>query len=85
MNRIVTQRLILRPFTCADCPSTYAIFSDREINRFLPCFPLACQAEAKDFLHQHLEGDYCFALCLKEDESRPVGYITFLIQMELQT
>ena len=77
MNRIITERLVLRPFTFDDIECIYAIFSDRELNRFLPWFPLACPAEAEDFLHQHLEGDYCFALCLKEDESRPVGCITF--------
>lgn len=29
------------------------------------------------FFQHEIEGDYCFALCLKEDESRPVDYITF--------
>ena len=50
MNRIITERLVLRPFTYDDIGCIYAIFSDRELNRFLPWFPLACPAEAEDFL-----------------------------------
>ena len=35
-----TERLLLRPFTEDDLPAVFAIFSDREVNRFLPWFPV---------------------------------------------
>ena len=40
MERLETQRLILRPFCKDDVAAIYDIFSDVEVNRFLPWFPL---------------------------------------------
>lgn len=33
-----TERLILRRFSENDLEAIYRIFSDEEVNRFLPCF-----------------------------------------------
>lgn len=42
MNKptIETERLILRKFTEKDIEALYEIYSDEEVNRFLPWFPL---------------------------------------------
>ena len=37
---IETERLILRKFTLDDLEAIYQIYSDEEVNRFLPWFPL---------------------------------------------
>ena len=36
MDSIRTPRLILRPFSDSDAEAIFAIFSDEEMNRFLP-------------------------------------------------
>ena len=40
MNHLETERLILRPFTEQDAEALFAILSDRDVNTFLPMFPL---------------------------------------------
>lgn len=39
--------LLLRRFTEGDIPALFALYADREINKFLPWFPLETQAQAK--------------------------------------
>lgn len=68
-----TKRLILRPFTEEDNPAVFAIFSDPEVNRFLPWFPLRSIQEASDFRKTRLSG--AFAVALKKDNI-PIGYVT---------
>ena len=48
---IVTERLILRRFEPSDVEAVYLLFSDKEVNTFLPWYPL----------------DDILAICLKED------------------
>lgn len=44
-----TRRLILRKFNENDLEAFYDIFSDKEVNQFLPWFPLKNLDEAKSF------------------------------------
>ena len=75
-----TPRLILRRFTERDIPTILAIHSDREVNAFLPWFPLKSLQEAQDFYqsryalaYREPQG-YRYAVCLRQDGS-PVGYV----------
>ena len=52
-NRIETGRLILRLFTKEDINALFAIFSDKDVNTFLPMFPLRNMEEAKEYLQKH--------------------------------
>mgnify|MGYP001030528471 CR=1 FL=1 len=70
-----TNRLILRRFDENDMEAIYLLFSDKEVNVFLPWYPLKDWNEAKIFYEKHLKAKkYCFAICLKDDDS-PIGYV----------
>ncbi len=75
-----TERLILRKFTKADIPALYNIYSDEEVNRFLPWFPVKTMAEAGHFWEENyaskyeLPQAYAYAVCLKKDHI-PIGYM----------
>ena len=43
-----TERLLLRKFTKQDMAALFAIYSDEEVNRYLPWFPLKNMEEAAD-------------------------------------
>ena len=69
-----TQRLILRKFTKDDLPAFWEIMKDKEVNTFLPWFPLETEQEATDFLTNRFLTYYetpfaCrYAVCLKENK-----------------
>lgn len=75
-----TQRLILRKFTENDMEAFYAIYSDVEVNKFLPWFPLQSIGEAKAFFVKKYEKEYAcsygyqYAICLKSNNI-PIGYV----------
>lgn len=75
-----TERLLLRKFTENDLQAIYDIYSDEEVNTFLPWFPLQTLEEAKDFYEKQLlnnyrkENGYNYAICLKTDDV-PIGYV----------
>lgn len=75
-----TERLILRKFTENDFDAMYKIFSDVDVNKFLPWFPLKTIEDVKTFYIEQYEKKYKqekaynYAICLKED-NRPIGYI----------
>lgn len=75
-----TERLILRKFTEDDLEAMFKIYSDKEVNRFLPWFPLGTLKETKLFYKREfaekyiLKSAYNYAICLKED-NYPIGYI----------
>ena len=77
---IETERLILRKFTKADVEALYKIYSDKEVNKFLPWFPLKSMEEAYSFYEQRYAvkyaepQGYAYAICLKADNI-PIGYI----------
>ena len=43
---LAAERLILREFTAGDLEDVYQIFSDAEVNRFLPWFALKTRSDA---------------------------------------
>ena len=77
---IETGRLILRKFTENDLEAFYQIYSDEEVNTFLPWFPLKTMEEARRFYENSCEtkyrekNAYNYAVCLKKDNI-PIGYI----------
>lgn len=79
-DRIQTERLIIRKFTDNDVEALFRIFSDEELNTFLPWYPLKSMAEAVDLLNNRylnansLYDGAGFAVCLKEDDV-PIGYV----------
>ena len=70
-----TERLILRRFTPQDAGAVYSIFSDTEVNRFLPWFPLQTMQDALQFYEERLACGNYLAVCMKDDDS-PVGYLS---------
>ncbi len=82
-----TQRLILRKFTKKDLKAIYEIYSDLEVNTFLPWFPLKSMEEAEMFYEQRYAGKYrqkdayAYAVCLKE-EDYPIGYVNVSTEEE---
>lgn len=77
---ITTPRLILRKFTQGDIAALHEIYSDEEVNKFLPMFPFETLAHAQEFYETQLVAKYAaqkgcnYAICLKED-NYPVGYV----------
>ena len=77
---IITNRLILRKFTENDVDSLLEILSDREVNTYLPWYPLENKDEAKLFLEDRFLSyydrptAYRYAICLKED-NKAIGYV----------
>ena len=75
-----TERLILRKFTPDDLKALFDIYSDEEVNTFLPWFPLKTLEEARTFYEERYgkkyeqEKAYNYAICLKTDNI-PIGYI----------
>lgn len=75
-----SERLILRKFTENDLDAIYKIYSDEEVNRFLPWYPLKTMEEAKFFYEKQFVGRYnqecaySYAICLKKDNC-PIGYV----------
>lgn len=72
IHEIETERLILRRFTEHDLNALYEIYSDAEVNKFLPWFPLKTMAETKTFYAKNSTNSY--AICLKTN-NYPIGYI----------
>ena len=50
-----TKRLILRKYTKNDLEAIYKIYSDHEVNKFLPWFPLGTMEETKIFYEEIIE------------------------------
>ena len=75
-----TNRLVLRRFTPQDLEALYQIYRDREVNRFLPWFPLENLQQAQVFYAQRYAAKYAqpqgyaYAICKKE-YNFPIGYI----------
>ena len=67
--QLETERLILRKFTEEDTEALYLLLKDKEVNLFLPWFPLKNMEEAKDFYEKRFANkEYYFAICLKKDD-----------------
>ncbi len=77
---LTTERLVLRRFSCGDAAALLRILGDREVNTFLPWFPLETLADAEEYLQERYldfyaqAAGYRYAVCLKSDDL-PVGYV----------
>lgn len=72
--RFETDRLILRKFENSDMDALYQLLKDKEVNTFLPWFPVKNMEETKDFYEKRFAGKpYYFAICLKDNY--PIGYV----------
>lgn len=75
-----TNRLILRKFTDHDTDALFSIYSDEEVNTYLPWYPLKTLEEAKIFFRESYSEKYSkpqgynYAVCMKTDNI-PIGYI----------
>ncbi len=75
-----TERLILRKFCADDIAALFSIFSDEEVNMYLPWFPLSSLEEAERLFEMgyavayEQPWGYRYAVCLKEDNIS-VGYV----------
>lgn len=75
-----TKRLILRKFTENDIEALFLILKDKEINTFLPWYPMKNLEQAKKFYEERYTftylkpQGYAYAICLKSDNF-PIGYI----------
>lgn len=78
--KLETEKLILRKFTQDDLYALYEIYSDRDVNKFLPWFPLENEGEVKSLFEEKYAAvysepqGYAYAICLKSD-NYPIGYI----------
>lgn len=77
---IETERLILRKFDKNDLDAMFRIYSDKEVNTYLPWFPLYSLQETEAFFEERYQQAYwqaCgyrYAICRKCDNI-PVGYV----------
>ena len=75
-----TERLILRKFTENDLEAIFAIYCDKEVNTYLPWFPVKSIEEARVLFEDKYAKvyrepcGYQYAICLKKDNV-PIGYI----------
>lgn len=78
--KLETERLILRQFNENDVEALFAIYSDEEVNTYLPWFPLKSLKEAVRFYEEKYAeayrqaNGYKYAICLKSDNF-PIGYV----------
>lgn len=78
--KLETEKLILRKFTEDDLDALYEIYSDRDVNKFLPWFPLESEDEVESLFEEKYAAvysksqGYAYAICLKSD-NYPIGYI----------
>ncbi len=75
-----TERLILRKFTDDDISDMLLLYSDEEVNKFLPWFPMKTKTDITKYLHRNIlplyEKDisYTYAISLKANK-QVIGYI----------
>ena len=73
--KLETERLILRKFEPTDMQALYLLLSDREVNTFLPWYPVKNLEQTEEFYNKRFaDKKYCFAICLKQDNI-PIGYV----------
>lgn len=77
---LYTERLILRKFTDKDVDDMFLLYSDEDINRFLPLYPMKTIEEVKKYLFDTIlpfyEKDvaYSYAIAQKTD-NKVIGYV----------
>lgn len=75
-----TEHLVIRPFqnSPTDLAALYAILADKDVNRFLPWWPIQSLAAARDFYQKRIAPNsesQWYAICLRDDDT-PIGYVT---------
>ena len=79
-NDVPKNNIVIFNFEADDLEVLYKIFSDEEVNRFLPWFPLKTISDAEQFFEKQFQSRYDagqvynYAVCLERD-NHPVGYI----------
>jgi len=79
-----TQRLLLRKFDVNDIEALSSIYSDEDVNKYLPMFPLKSLDEASAFFKEkyaeiyNQPTGYKYAVCLKSNNI-PIGYVNLSI------
>ena len=79
--RLETERLILRKFQHDDLEDVFRIYSDLEVNTFLPWFPLRSMDEARAYLAHTILPEYekkiAYRYAIVEKTSQTViGYVS---------
>lgn len=75
ISKLETDRLILRRFEKTDMEALYLLLKDKEVNTFLPWFPVKNIEESIHFYTNRIsDKEYYFAVCLKKD-NHPIGYV----------
>lgn len=75
-----TDRLILRKFTDNDIDDMFLLYSDEEVNKFLPWFPFKTRIETEKYLYNNIfpsykkDIAYSYAITQKAD-NQVIGYI----------
>lgn len=78
--KLETEKLILRKFTKDDLDALFLILKDKEVNKFLPWYPMKNLEETKRFYEERYAAKYAepqayaYAICLRSD-NYPIGYI----------
>ena len=78
--KIITQRLVLRKFEEGDAEMMLQLYSDVEVNTFLPWFPLNTKQDVKRYLQDVImpcynqKASYTYAIILKEN-GELIGYV----------
>ena len=78
--KLETQRLILRKFTDKDIDDMFLLYSDEDVNRFLPWYPMKTKSEVEEYLHNIIypfykkEVAYSYAISQKIDD-KVIGYV----------
>lgn len=84
VQMLQTERLTLHPFGSdeKELAAICRIFGDKEVNRFLPWFPIKDQTAARQFYEERMAPVYesglgaYYAVCLQEAPTEPIGYVT---------
>lgn len=75
-----TNRLILRKFTDDDIDDMFLLYSDEDVNTFLPWFPFKTRSDTETYLYNSIfpfyekESAYSYAVAQKAD-NRVIGYV----------
>lgn len=75
-----TDRLILRKFTDNDIDDMFLLYSNEDVNKFLPFFPLKTRNEVENYLYNSIlpfykkDIAYSYAISQKAD-NRVIGYV----------
>lgn len=75
-RELKTDRLLLRAFAPTDLETVFALYSDPEVNRFLPWHPLQTKEDARRLLSREcaMQEPYRYAVCFRRDGVL-IGYI----------